>query len=318
MTARTPLYYDSGNLVEMTSAEITEWVTQTIYQYAADPSVTVSVVGSGGTLSPTMSDTRFRSSAATQSVSTYVTPGALDTVTTNYDRLSQTKASVTVTGDTNSVLFPVYYDSGTGSVQAMTEADFADTFIKPAIDRLTAATEANAGDYGGTYTIDTGTSLANHTLVSATAVFADTRANTGSYTAGQIGTAGTYQDHPTTVNSYYLHKRNAVDNTPSRNLLYIDNATNNLNEYAEATIEGYLAEYVRKLAVDDVVAADHNIDYNINGSGNQRGSSMTDTKLNGSGTQANLFVNGNDYRAQRFPNGSATTISTYTFKILKS
>ena len=318
MTARTPLYYDSGNLVEMTSAEITEWVTQAIYQYASDPSVTVSVVSSSGNISPTMSDTRFRSSAATQSVSSHQTAGALDTVTTNYDKISQTKASVSVTGDTNNILFPVYYDSGSGSVQAMSEADFVDTFIKPAIDRLTAATEANAGDYGGTFTIDTGTSLANHTLVSATAVFADTRANTGSFTAAQIGTAGSYQDHPTTVNSYYLHKRNAVDNTPSRNLLYIDNTDKHLNEYAEATIEGYLAEYIRKLAVDDVVAADHNIDYNINGSGNQRGSAMTDTKLNGSGTQSNLFVNGNDYRSQRFPNGSATTISTYTFKILKS
>ena len=45
---------------------------------------------------------------------------------------------------------------------------------------------------------------------------------------------------------------------------------------------------------------------------------MTDTKLDGSGTQTNRFVNGNDYRSQRFPNGSATTISTYTIKILKS
>ena len=39
MTARTPLKYDgSGNIQEMTSAEITEWVTQTAYQYATAPS----------------------------------------------------------------------------------------------------------------------------------------------------------------------------------------------------------------------------------------------------------------------------------------
>lgn len=318
MTARTPIYYDSGNLVEMTTAEINEWVTQAIYQYANDPSVTVSVVGSGGNISPTMSDTRYRSGPARQSVSNYMSAGAITQVTTNYDRISQTKASVTVTGDTNNILFPVYYDNASDTIAAMSEADFVDTFIKPAIDRLTAATEANAGDYGGTYTISTGTSLANHTLVSGTAVYADTRANTGSFSAAQIGTAGTYQDHPTTVNNYYLHQRNAVDNTPSRNLLYIDNTDKNLNEYAEATIEGYLAEYVRKLAVDDVVAADHNIDYNINGSGNQRGSSMTNTRLTNSNTQRNRLVNSNDYRSQRHPNGSATTIATFTFNILKS
>jgi len=45
---------------------------------------------------------------------------------------------------------------------------------------------------------------------------------------------------------------------------------------------------------------------------------MTDTKLNGSGTETNRFVSGDDYRSQKFPNGSATTISTFTFKINKS
>ena len=57
----------------------------------------------------------------------------------------------------------------------MTEADFVDTFIKPAIDLMVASSEAVAGDYGGTFTIHTGTSLTNHTLISSTAVFIDTR-----------------------------------------------------------------------------------------------------------------------------------------------
>lgn len=315
MTARNPLYYDSGNLVEMSSTEVGEWVTQAIYQYASNPSVTIAVTTSGGTLA-TLTDTRFRSSAATQQASSYATPGGLDTVSVDFERMTQSKASVSVTGDTNNILFPVYYD-GT-DVRAMSETDFVDTFIKPAIDRMTAATEANAGDYGGTYTISTGTSLANHTLVSATPVYQDTRANSASFTSGQIGGSGSYQDHPTTIASYYLHQRNAVDNTPSRNLLYIDNTDNNLNEYLEATIEGYLAEYVRKLAVDDVVASGHQIDYNVNGSGNLRGTAMTDTKLDGSSTVAQRFVNGDDYRSQRFPTGSSTTISTYNFNIFKN
>ena len=59
----------------------------------------------------------------------------------------------------------------------------------------------------------------------------------------------------------------------------------------------------------------HNIRYNINGSGNSRGTAMTDTKLDGSGTATNRFVSGDDYRSQRFPDGSSSTISTYNFKI---
>ena len=317
MTARTPLYYDGTDLVEFSSSEIAEYVTQAIYQYASNPSVTVTVNTGGGGFA-TLSDTRFRSSAATQQVSSHATAGSLSTVTTNYTRLVQSKASVSVSGDTNNVAFPVYYDSGTGSIQSMTQTDFVDTFIKPAIDRMVAATEANAGDYGGTFTINNSTSLANHTLISSDVVFQDTRANSGSFTAGQIGTSGTFQDHSTTVANYYLHRRDAVDNSPARTLLFIDNSTNNLNQYSEADIESLLAEYVRNLAVSDTVAADHQIDYNINGSGDQRGSSMTDTKLNGSGTTGQNQVNNDDYRSQLFPNGSATTISTFNFKINKS
>ena len=69
------------------------------------------------------------------------------------------------------------------------------------------------------------------------------------------------------------------------------------------------------MAASDDVAADHNIVFNINGTGNSRGTAMVDSKLDGTGVQTNLFVNGDDYRSQRFPNGSSSTISTYNFKM---
>ena len=53
-------------------------------------------------------------------------------------------------------------------------------------------------------------------------------------------------------------------------------------------------------------------------SGNNRGSGMGDTRLNGSGNYQTRFVNTNDYRAQEFPNGSATTVNTYYLKINKA
>ena len=42
---------------------------------------------------------------------------------------------------------------------------------------------------------------------------------------------------------------------------------------------------------------------------------MVNTILNGSGNRQTRFVNTNDYRAQEFPNGSATTANTYRLKI---
>ena len=41
---------------------------------------------------------------------------------------------------------------------------------------------------------------------------------------------------------------------------------------------------------------------------------MVNTKLDGSGNYQQRQV-GDDYRSQKFPNGSQTTINTYNFKI---
>ena len=319
MTARNPLYYDSGNLVEMSSAQLLEWQRKAISMYAGNPSVTCSVAASSGDLSPTMADTRFRSSAATQQASSHPGSGSLDTVTTNFDHISGNAVTNPSTLTDTGKSFPVYYDSSSGSVQAMSLDDFLDTFIKPAIVLMTASSEANTGDFGGTFAIKTSTSVTGFTLISSTAVFTDTIADAGSYSSGQIGTAGTFQDHNTTVNNYYLHRQDATSITPSQNLLYID-SNNDLREYATsgddaADITDVLEQFIRDLAASDDNASDHNIRYNINGSGETRGDSMVDTKLDGSGSETNRFVGGDDYRSQKFPNGSSATISTFNFKI---
>ena len=49
-----------------------------------------------------------------------------------------------------------------------------------------------------------------------------------------------------------------------------------------------------------------------------KGSGIVDTKLNGSGNYQTRFVNANDYRAQEFPNGTATTINTYYLRLIKA
>jgi len=317
MTARNPLYYDSGNLIEMSSAQLLEWQRKAISMYAANPSVTLSQVSSSGTISPQMDDTRFRSSAAAQQASSHPGSGSLDTVTTSFDRISQSITNPSVLSDTGKS-FPVYYDSGT--IQAMSLTDFLDTFIKPAIVLMCASSEGNTGDFGGCFSISTSSTAASgFTNISTTAVFIDTRADTGSYSSGQIGTSGTFQDHSSTVTSYFLNSQDATAISPSQNLLYID-GDNNLKEYATsgddaADITDVLEQFMRDLAASDDSAADHNIRYNINGSGQTRGTSMVDTRLDGSGTETNRFVGGDDYRSQKFPNGSNSTISTYNLKI---
>ena len=161
-----------------------------------------------------MDDTRLRSSVVLLQQNSSLGSGSLTTVTTSFDKISQTKASVSVSGDTNNVAFPVYYDSSAEAIRSMTEADFVDTFIKFTIDLMVASSEAvGAGDYGGTFTIHNSNSLSNHTLVSSTAVFIDTRADTGSFSVDQIGSAGSFQDHSTNVNEFFLHRRDGVDNS---------------------------------------------------------------------------------------------------------
>ena len=70
---------------------------------------------------------------------------------------------------------------------------------------------------------------------------------------------------------------------------------------------------IRYYAAEDT--AGHKLSYNINGSGNSRGTAMVDTRLDGSGNYQTLVAGLDDYRAQEFPNGSPATINTYTFKI---
>ena len=190
----------------------------------------------------------------------------------------------------------------------MSKQDMLDTFIHPAIDLLTNASTGT--DQGGTYQISTSASLSGNTAVSGTAVFVDTRANTGAYTSGSIPET---LDQPTTINSYYLQRINGVDN--SYTLPIIIDSSNHLQVSPEVTFETLLKNMVKYSAVNDT---GFTISYSINGSGNNRGSGMVDTRLDGSGNYQTRFVNANDYRAQEFPNGTAQTISTYFLKIHKS
>ena len=313
MAVRQPLYYNSGNLQEMSTAMVDQIVDQIVYQYSLNPSVSLSVVSSGGSLDA-ISDTRLQAGAASTSASSFpneATTAEPSVVTVSYDKITETRATVTPTTDTGTT-WPVYYTSG-GNIQSMNLTDVKDTFLHPAIDLLVAGTTTS--QQAGTYHISTATSVTDSTEVSGanTPVYADSRADTSLYTAGGIGET---LDQPQTIQNYYLQRVNGSD-TSYTAPIFVE-GSNNLQTYADATFESLLQEWIRYTAVSS--SDGYSISYNVgtSGSGNTRGSGMTDTRLNGSGNYQTRFVNADDYRAQEFPNGTPTTIATYYLRINKS
>ena len=311
MAVRKPLYEVSGNLREMSTAMVDSIVDQVIYQYSLNPSVTLSVVGSGGNLG-TISDTRKKAGAYSTSKTAFpseATTAEPGTVTVNYSKINSSTASVSPTTDTGKT-WPSYYNAS-GQIQAMNLQDVKDTFLHPAINLLTAATTTT--QQAGTYFISTSSSVSGATLVSSTAVFSDTRANTGAYTAGGIPET---LDQPTTITNYYLHRVNG--SASSFTLPYYIDGSNHVHQYTSATFNSLVQEWIRYTAASS--ADGYKITYNLgsSGSGNARGSGMANTILNGSGNYQTRYVNTDDYRAQEFPNGTAVTANTYYLRINKS
>ena len=313
MTARSPLWYNSGNLQEMTSAEIVEWQKAAIFVYAQSPTSVLTVVSGSGSLDA-MNDTRKMAGAVSTNASAFVAEGTTaepGTQTVSYDKVTQTltTSGVGQTADSG-ITFPVYQEDTGGTIRAMNLADFKDTFIEPAIDLLIAGSESN--DTGGTYTITTSSTAATgYTNVSTTPVFLDTRANTGLYSSGGIPET---LDQPQTITSYFLHRRNGADSDPTRNLLLID-GDSNLIEGATATMKTLIGNWLR---YDAANTTGQKITYTMATSGgNTRGSAIVDTRLNGNGNYQTRQVS-DDYRSQEFPDGSAATITTYNLRIAKT
>ena len=301
MTVRFSIYNEgSNNLQEFTAAQNTTNQSQAIYQYSTDPSVTLTV-GSGSSIG-TRADTRLLAGAATSHPSSFQTPTDTTTNTVNYTNIGQNVATVTDPSDTNNVAYPVYYD-GT-NVVSMSKTDFQDTFIKPAITTMVQTT-ATGADQAGTYTISTGTSLSDHTNISGTAIFLNTTANTGAYTASGLFET---QDQPTTVTSYYLHRRNGSDNIGSCTVPMFSDTSGNLEAYTNAEWQALLKNEIKRVAAS---LGGYQIRYLTDTTSTYyRGTGMADTRFNGQ-TQLNQEASTDDYRSQFVPSGSTTTIATY-------
>ena len=318
MTVRAPLKYtDANTLTEMSTAEVLLWVNHICYLYGGAPSVTLTVNTSSAQNLQAMSDTRLKAGATSQNSTAFVAEGSTAepaTVTVTYDRIGQTYASVSPTADSG-FTWPVYWDTSSKTIQAMPLADIKDTFLHPAIDLLIAGTES--ATTAGTYSITTSaTAATGYTNVSTDAVYLDTRANTGAYAASGIPET---LDQPTTVTSYFLHRRNqGTDGFASLATPIISSSDGKTltAQTAEAQIEGLFLEWIQETASES--GDGYQIVYSVGTSGgNTRGTAMVDTRLNGAGNYQTL-QSGDDYRSQEFPNGSAATITTTNLRITKA
>tara|TARA_Y100001963_G_C6682920_1_gene400733 strand:- start:165 stop:1031 length:867 start_codon:yes stop_codon:yes gene_type:complete len=288
-----------------------------VFAYAGNPSVTLTVASgiAGGTLSSSFTDTRLSAGAVSTSTTAFPNESTTQepqTVTVTYQRMTQANADITPASDSGR-LFPVYLTSG-GNIQAMNQTDMNDTFLHPAIDKLVSSF-SDRENQGGTYTVGTSTTLSNCTLVSSNPIFTDTRADVDAYTSGGIPET---QDQPTTIQNYFLFQ---IDQGTEPNLtqnngcpLFI-NSDGNLQSFLLSDWQTILTDQIRETASESTNT--HQISYNVNGSGTNRGSAMANTILDGSGNYQTRQVS-DDYRAQEFPNGSATTAATHNFKITKA
>ena len=317
MTVRIPVKYDGTNIVEMTTGERTEWHAYIAYLYAQAPTVTLTVVSGSGTLTPSLTDTRLKAGAASQASDAFVAEGSTAepaTVTgTAYDKITGPTFNTdgSAAGDLGALGYPLYIDSN--NLRVMTQADYVDTFIYETLDAMIAASETAATN--GTFTISTAASVTNYTEVSGddTAVFIDTRADTSAYAASGIPET---LDQPTNVTSFFLQRQNRARAFPTAACLFADsNGDISQGPLAadDSTFNAALAVDIKFRAAED--DAGHKLSYNINGSGNTRGTAIVDTRLNGAGNYQTRQVS-DDYRSQEFPNGSAAVIGTNTLKIV--
>ena len=296
MAIRTPLKIDSVNLKEMSATDTGNIISRMVYLYMTDPSVTLSYIANSGSLAA-MNDTRTQASAATSHASSFQTSGAVSTITVSNDKIDESVTSNSVPADTSNIRFPVYNDSG--NVRAMTLTDMYDSFVSLATNGTSTVIPA-----AQPYKIGT-SAPSGYTLVHATPIFVDTVANVSAYAAGSIPET---RDQPTTLTNYYLYSNNGTAVT-APTPLYID-SNQNLKEYTAAELDVVLKEVVRYAAQS---LTSNKLRFYIDGAGTTCGTGMVNKKYNGSGTQQQVQV-GDDYRTQRFPNGTAVAVNTYLLK----
>jgi len=309
MTDVRPLINDNNNLREMTDSEKANMITYCAELYRNNPTVTLSVVGSGGNLG-SFDDTRL--TAGGVSISTgdqdAINDGADEfpqesetqepqVVTVSFSRLEQTiDSSPLADSDTDSKKYPVYYDGD--NIKSMTLTDMYDTFIKDAISEV-------APDI---YYIHNDSALAGYSLVDTTPIFIDTGADVAQYTAAAIPEDS---DQPYVREQFYLHQKDfTLRDSAFPPVRVQTGASDNLRTLLDSDWRVMLETSMRYASVN---LSGSIVKYGINTGGTDCGA-FYDDRLNGTGNYQTRFIGVDEYRAQEFPDGSFIRINTYTLQ----
>ena len=326
MAVVKPLYWDGGGLREMTAAMIDAMIERSIYSWGAQatPSVrlTYNALGTGNLTGMPITDTRYQAGIATSRIDRFATEAEtpqISLVNTNWATIDfVTTAGLTQPANTNNTAWPIYWTGNPGEFRSMNWQDMVDTFVDPATDLLTgngAVDELKAS----TYLISTSTTVAGAALVDANPIFTNTFADAAAYTGSGIPET---RDQPTTGSSYYLHRYQAAPAAPSYIQLPVrayqpGAGFTEVDTFTEAEFATILYNVLHYAVVNEV---GQRITYSINGTGNNRGTGMVDTRLNGTSAAGytTSFVGIDDYRTQEFPNGTESAEATYFLVINKT
>ena len=335
MTARTPVYLDGTSIRDMSAAQILAVQQRCVYLFGGSsrPVNLTYDASNSGTDIRRMLDTRDTAGTQASNNTRFSnnSPGAVNdggaSTTYDYIAMSTNDGSPSLPSDTNNVAFPLYRES-TSVFRAMTHDDMYDTFINAAIDLL-----IDGNDRDGTYRISTeSSSLSNHTLVNANPVFTDQRFNAAAVHGGATGTSTgalplSNVDQPLTIQNYYLYRTNqgTAFSTPTIVLPIKTDTNQDFVQYSASDFDTLLENLLFYSASS---RTNYRIRYDVEGSGvdagsisdnvstpQTRGDAMVDTTLD-----ASVRINdqdGDSYKSQNMPTGSAETETTYTLKIYR-
>lgn len=187
MALRRPLTIRNGKAAEATDAETAFAAAAAVREYALNPSVLVNQNATGTSIG-TLTDTRRLAGSPSTDNTAFIDSGQLaqtsvDTVTlTRHQQKTNPALNITVAN-------PLYWDAATSKVREMTDLDFYDTYIAPALAYLTTDS-TNQLFVGGTYFISTSSvSLSNSTIISATPFYSDSRADFSYYSTTGFATS---------------------------------------------------------------------------------------------------------------------------------
>jgi len=308
---------NDDDIQEMTSSEMDALKKLAVREFAQNIPVSLQRTASGGSLGDLINSYLVPGSAVSTNSSFNSEGNTPDVqeITNTVAHLNQVTESQSAPADTNQLAFPVFLN-GT-DIQTCSLQDMIDTIWGPAIDLLATSSE----DYtsvGGTFAVyRSGQAPSNTTLVSSDRVFRDTR-NSADYSTDEdvpFDTSGS----ETTIDDWFLYRFDTPpvpEVTPGTALVYplrITQFGDALRPFTSAEFDPLMQNGVRYTARN---VSGYQLSYNINGSGTQKGQSITDTRQT-----ASRYIDdqdGDTYYTQEVPNGSVSTVRTYILRLNKS